>query len=56
MTDQRLNIRKTDLAVITRIAVDAGEIQSKIAGLLLLQEERLKELREVLEEWRKPLA
>jgi hypothetical protein len=53
--DEPLPLRKADLAVITGIAYDLEETQQRLVRLLLIHEKRIADLREVLDEWRKPL-
>ncbi|WP_319798771.1 hypothetical protein [Nitrobacter sp.] len=51
-TDVPLDLRSTDVAVATAILFDLEESQKRLANSLDVQRQRIKELREVLDEWR----
>lgn len=55
-SDEPLNLRKADLAVVTGIAFDLNDVQQRIVRLAAIQQQRIDELRATLDEWRKPMA
>jgi hypothetical protein len=56
MSDVPLDLRTTDLGVVTAIIFDLEESQKRLTNSLEQQRQRITELREVLDEWRKRLV
>jgi hypothetical protein len=54
--DEPLNLRKSDLAVVTGIVHDLEDTQTRLTRLLSIHEKRIADLRAVIEEWRKPIV
>lgn len=54
--DEPLDLRKSDLAVITGIVHDLEDTQARLTRLLSIHEKRIADLRAVIEEWRKPIV
>ncbi|WP_438277981.1 hypothetical protein [Nitrobacter sp.] len=52
MSDIPLDLRTTDVAVVTAILFELEESQQRITNSLEQQRQRITELREVLDEWR----
>jgi hypothetical protein len=52
MSDFPIDIRSTDIAVATSLLFELEESQRRLTNSLERQRQRIKELREVLDEWR----
>jgi hypothetical protein len=52
MSDIPLDLRTTDVAVATALLFDLEDSQKHLTNSLERQRQRIKELREVLDEWR----